>query len=173
MVMDESDALETLGNNLENIFYETRERLKGKGKGKSKKGKGKGFAKTFGQAAYPGFGGGRGGCLEHRRMLQASRNARGYDRPSWQSRAGTRMSLHELKAKSRCHQCKQVGHWSKECPQRGKLSSGPGAQCQLVEHPIHLCPQAFSWNHHGPWPVLAANDTFLELRNMWSGRFQG
>ena len=125
MIMDESVALETLGNNLENIFYETRERLKGKGKGKSKKGKGKGFAKTFGQAAYPGFGGGRGGYLEHRRMLQASRNARGYDRPSWQSRAGTRMSLHELKAKSRCHQCKQVGHWSKECPQRGRPSSGP------------------------------------------------
>jgi hypothetical protein len=125
MAMDESDPLETLCNNLEKIFYETRERLKGKGKGKTKKGKGKGFAKTFGQAAYPGFGGGRGGYLEHRRILQASRNARGYDRPSWQSRAGTRMSLHELKAKSRCHQCKQVGHWSKECPQRGKLSSGP------------------------------------------------
>lgn len=63
MAMDESDPLETLGNNLEKIFYETRERLKGKGKGKTKKGKGKGFAKTFGQAAYPGFGGGRGGAV--------------------------------------------------------------------------------------------------------------
>ena len=117
MVMDEAEAFEVIGGNFENIFYESRERLtKGKGKGKGKKGKGKSSGKTF------GFGSGRGGYLEHRRQLQASRNGRGYDQP-WQQRQGSKLSLTELKARTRCHQCKQVGHWSRECPQRGKTNS--------------------------------------------------
>ena len=126
MVMEESEALETIGGNLENIFYETRDRLATKGKGKGKKGKGKGGSKTFGQASYPGFGGGRGGgYLEHRRLLQATRNGRGYDKP-WQQRRGTKLSISELKARSRCHTCKQVGHWSRECHHRKPSSSAPG-----------------------------------------------
>ena len=122
-VMDESEALEVLGQQLETVFYETQHRFhhKGKGKGKSKKGKGKGH-RTF-AGGSPGHGKG-GGYLEHRRALQAARNGRGFDRP-WQQRAGSRMSLNEMKAKTRCHQCKQLGHWSKECPHRGKSPSMP------------------------------------------------
>ena len=112
MVMDEMEALEVIGGGFEDIFYESRERFKSKGKGKGKKGKGK--SKTF------GVGSGRGGYLEHRRQLQA----RGYEKP-WQQRQGSRMSLSDLKARTRCHQCKQIGHWSRECPQRGK-SGGRG-----------------------------------------------
>ena len=126
MVMEENEALEILSNTIEDVFYETRERLsfKGKGKGKGKKGKGKGSARTFGEASYPAFGGGKGGgYMDHRRALQASRNGRGYDRP-WSQRYGSKLTLTELKAKTRCHQCKQVGHWSRECPQKGKLISG-------------------------------------------------
>ena len=83
MVMDETEALDTIGNNIEEILLETRDRLAfQKGKGKGEKGKGKGSARTYGQ----GFGGGKGSYLEHRRMLQQSRMSRGYDRP-WQQRA--------------------------------------------------------------------------------------
>ena len=130
MIMEESDALEALGHNLEDVFYETRERLhqKGKGKSKGKKGKGKSSGKTF------MAGNGKGGYLQHRKMLQASRTARGYDHP-WQHRQGSRLTLTELKSRTRCHQCKQVGHWSKECPQRSKppasLRSAPASTSSL------------------------------------------
>ena len=130
MIMEESDALEALGHNLEDVFYETRERLhqKGKGKSKGKKGKGKSSGKTF------MAGKGKGGYLQHRKMLQASRTARGYDHP-WQHRQGSRLTLTELKSRTRCHQCKQVGHWSKECPQRSKppasLRSAPASTSSL------------------------------------------
>eukprot|EP00913_Durusdinium_trenchii_P022711 g21330.t1 len=123
VVMDEHEAIETFGSGLEEVFYEFQNRLHhGKGRGKGKKGKGgkgKHPARTYGQSA-PSHGKGGGGHLEHRRLLQASRNGRGYDRP-WQQRQGSRMSLSEIKSKTRCHQCKQIGHWSRECPQKGKM----------------------------------------------------
>ena len=124
VIMDETEAIEMVSDNLEEIFYETHQRLHSKGKGKGKKGKGKGkggSSRTYGLGA-PGFGRG-GGYLEHRRLLQAARTGRGFDRP-WQTRQGTsKMSLNDIKAKSRCHQCKQIGHWSRECPQRNKQAS--------------------------------------------------
>ena len=122
-LIDESDALEYLAMNFESIFYETRDRMASKGKGKGKKGKGK-HGSTYGSSGKPSFGGGKGhgGYLAHRRMLQATRNARGYDQP-WRQRQGSRMSLADLKSRSRCHQCKQVGHWSRECPHRSKPTS--------------------------------------------------
>ena len=120
MVIDEVDAIELVSNQIGEIYYQTRERLYGKGKGKGKKGKGKGKSKTFAQSGKGNFGAhGRGGYLEHRRALQANRTGRGFEKP-WQQRQGTRMSLSELQARSRCHQCKQVGHWSRECPHRSK-----------------------------------------------------
>ena len=126
VIMEEVDALQCLADSFEAIFYESRDRLHFKGKGKGKKGKdGKGKGgRTFGAAGKPSFGGGRGqgGYLAHRRALQAARNARGYDKP-WQRRSGSRLSLTELQSRSRCHQCKQVGHWSRDCPQRSKPSS--------------------------------------------------
>ena len=124
VIMDEADALEAVSNQIEEIYYEAHNRMQSKGKGfkgKGKKGKSKSPTRTYGQGA-PSFGSGKGGgYLEHRRLLQASRNGRGYDRP-W-TRTGSRMSLNDLKAKTRCHTCKQVGHWSKECPHRAKTTS--------------------------------------------------
>ena len=125
VVMDEADALDAVAGHIEDVYYETQHRLhhRHKGKGKGKKGKSKSPAhRTYGAGA-PSFGQGRGGgYLEHRRLLQQSRNGRGYDRP-WQQRQGSKLTLTELKAKTRCHQCKQVGHWSRECPHRSKHAS--------------------------------------------------
>ena len=120
-VMEESEALEVLGHQLEDVFYETQHRFSYKNKGKGKKAKGKGH-RTF-ASGPPGHEKG-GGYLEHRRRLQEARNGRGYDRP-WQQRYRSRLSINELKAKTRCHQCKQLGHWSQECPHRGKAPSSP------------------------------------------------
>ena len=90
VVMDEADALDAVAGHIEDVYYETQHRLHHhhKGKGKGKKGKGKSPThRTYGAGA-PSFGQGRGGgYLEHRRLLQQSRNGRGYDRP-WQQRQG-------------------------------------------------------------------------------------
>ena len=68
----------------------------------------------------------------HHGKGRGKRKGRGYDRP-WQQRQGSRMSLSEIKAKTRCHQCKQIGHWSRECPQKGKvLGSSPSSPARSV-----------------------------------------
>ena len=117
-VMDEDEALEIVSNYLEETLYEVRDRMKGKGHGKKGKGKGKFGARNHTFGTSPQLGGGRGGYLE----------TRGFDRP-WQQKGGkkgsSRASLSEIKSKTRCHQCKQIGHWSRECPQRKKFGPGP------------------------------------------------
>jgi len=67
------------------------------------------------------------GYLEHRRILQAARNCRGDDRP-WSHRQGSKHSLAENESKSRCHACKQIGHWSKQCPLRSRSTSNGNAK---------------------------------------------
>ena len=124
-MMDEDQAVQYAGELLTYIYGETADRWqrKGKGKGKSKsksKGKGKGKDKN---SAGKGFGVyGAGNALtypEHRRALQTARMDRGYSRPpSFPSPGRPRTSLQDIKARTRCHQCKQLGHWSRECPQR-------------------------------------------------------
>ena len=135
-VMEESEALEMMGLQMEDVFFEAHRHVH-KGKGKGKKGKGKNHSKTFGMGT-PGHG--KGGYMEHRRMLQATRNGRGFDKPSspWHQRSGSRLSLAELKAKSRCHQCRQIGHWSKECPQRKPLSPPPRSSAGFFMEPPKL-----------------------------------
>lgn len=77
-VMEESEALEVLGHQLEDVFYETQHRFSYKNKGKGKKAKGKGH-RTF-ASGPPGHGKG-GGYLEHRRRLQEARTGAGMTDP--------------------------------------------------------------------------------------------
>ena len=89
MVMDEMEALDTIGGNLEEIYYETQQRLSQRGKGKGKKGKGKGNAKTFGSVeSYPGFGKGKGGgYLEHRCNYKQAELGVAMTNHGWQDKA--------------------------------------------------------------------------------------
>ena len=50
------------------------------------------------------------------------------------------MPLSDLKSKSRCHQCKQIGHWSRECPQRQEhdLTFIPELDFTRERHFIHV-----------------------------------
>ena len=146
-MMDEADAVELAGSYMSFVYYETADRVKGKGKGKGKhSGKGKGFRADKGGKGFhsgksrrtpPGvFGVGvYGTYLDHRRALRDARSGRGFSssstRPSGQQSDGRpRVSLAELKSKTRCHQCKQLGHWSKECPLRRKPAPTPRANSQ-------------------------------------------
>ena len=78
----------------------------------------------------PGVFGVYGSYMDHRRALKDARLSRGFcatgssgGGPNPDNRV--RVSLADLKARSRCHQCKQIGHWSKECPQRRKSPGFP------------------------------------------------
>lgn len=83
---------------------------KGGGKDKEKSGSGK----TSNYQAY-------------RQRLHSQKVNRCYrDRPSTSS--GSRssgVSIQELQLRTSCHACKQIGHWSYECPQR-ELGPAPG-----------------------------------------------
>ncbi|CAE7707824.1 unnamed protein product, partial [Symbiodinium necroappetens] len=129
-LMDEDQALQYAGDLLSFVYGETSDRWqrKGKGKGKSKaKGKGKGKEKGA-KGKHKGFGiyGTQMSYPEHRRALQQARTDRGHSRPpSFPGPPRARASLEDIKARTRCHQCKQIGHWSRECPQRQARPRSP------------------------------------------------
>ena len=88
-----------------------------------------------------------------RRKLQESKNGRGYfPKPSlgkgggksnasssWQISGTLRGKIDQLKARTRCHRCKRLGHWKKECPLKSSASSTssattPSKEVLLVEN---------------------------------------
>ena len=131
--LEEIDAVEYLGDYLTWVFYETKDRLvkgKGKGKGKSHKGKGKGKPGGKGRHTPGTFGvyGTLGSYLDHRRALQEARTGRGFMTPRGDRGDGRhRVSISELMSRTRCHQCKQVGHWARNCPNRRGTQPGRAA----------------------------------------------
>ncbi|CAE7227831.1 GIP, partial [Symbiodinium sp. CCMP2592] len=77
-----------------------------------------------------GVYGSLGSYLDHRKALQDARTGRRFMSPRSERHDGRhRMSIGDLMAKTRCHQCKQLGHWARNCPQKrqgapGRTSSG-------------------------------------------------
>ena len=44
------------------------------------------------------------------------------------------------KARSKCLICRQVGHWTKDCPNHDKSPKTACYRCQLLGHWVALCP---------------------------------
>ena len=68
-----------------------------------------------------------------RKKIQEKKIGRGYKNPvprdekTWKLEGSIRGKIELLKQKTRCHHCRRVGHWKKECPlkvQAGKKSEG-------------------------------------------------
>ena len=112
----DQEAVEYAGDLLSYVYGETSGRWQAKSKGKGKKGKGKGRGKENGKGPR-GFGV-YGTYADHRKALQDARTARGFTNGGKGEPRPSRTSIQDLKSRSRCHQCHQVGHWSRECPQR-------------------------------------------------------
>ena len=170
--LEETEAIEFMDDYLSWVFFEARDRFKGKGKGKSKGKPGKGHkGKSFGHGKgqkdggyrpAPGTFGVYGSYMDHRRALQDARVGRGFEKSGDRR---PRMSLEELKAKSRCHACRQIGHWSRNCPLKGRQpdrsrasqasSSQPSGQRPtaamfFVQPPAHSASGYLTQNSHGP-----------------------
>ena len=74
---------------------------------------------------------------EVRKKILEKKKLRGFSTPSYSGRNGpgtwkltgtVNGKLEMLKSRTRCHICKQMGHWKRECPQkRGTSSSGASA----------------------------------------------
>ena len=65
---------------------------------------------------------------ERRQELTRLKNARRFDEAGKMKRQ-FRVEVEELKKRTRCHRCNQVGHWSRECPKpkgQGKGDAGNG-----------------------------------------------
>ena len=128
-MLDEDEAVAYTGELLSYVFGEVggRWNAKGKGKGKFKgKGKGKAKGKERGSSSGKGFGI-YGTYADHRRALQEARTSRGFG--NGKGHGGDhhrpRASLQEIQNRSRCHNCRQLGHWSKDCPQRRRAPVPP------------------------------------------------
>ena len=127
--VEEINAVEYIGDYMTWVFYEAKDRFgKGKGKAKGKNAKGKGKGKPAGKdRKSPGtFGvyGTQGSYLDHRKALQDARTGRGFMSPRSKRHDGRhRVSIGDLMSKTRCHQCKQLGHRGKELPTTSPRSS--------------------------------------------------
>ena len=163
--LEETEAIEYAGDYLSWVFFEARDRVKGKGKGKpGKQGKSKSFGKGKGQKGSfgkkplpPGTFGVYGSYMEHRRALQDARKGRGFDRHGDHR---PRLSLEQLQAKSRCHACRQVGHWSRNCPLKGCQRPATAGNQSTAQRPttamFFVEPSAQS---SGYLTMIAANPT--------------
>ena len=123
-MMDEDEAVSYAGELLSFVYGEAADRWhKGKGKGKKGKSKGKGKGKDF-KGRGKGFGV-YGTYADHRKALQDARTSRGFGHGKGGSYTGSRprTSLQEIQNRSRCHNCRQMGHWSKDCPQKRRVPS--------------------------------------------------
>ena len=87
----------------------------------------------------------------HRKALQQSRTSRGFDKPWLREGQGrdqqpyrTKMSLADIQKKTRCHNCKQVGHWSRDCPLRKKSPTSPSSTSSMGSPPGRTPMSGFS-----------------------------
>ena len=99
-----------------------------------------------------------------RRKVQQKRTGRGF-RPTattWNLTGTVRGKLDQLKQKTRCHICKQPGHWKKECPQKrdghghGAVAKGSSAKDAMITE------SGEEGEHHG-WFISEDQITDLEV----------
>ncbi len=73
-----------------------------------------------------------------RRKTLEQKKSRGFinrseDAAKWRLRGTVQGKLEMIKSRARCHRCKQLGHWKKECPNRAKSSGQSSSDSKKPE----------------------------------------
>ena len=74
--------------------------------------------------------------VEVRKKLQEKKKSRGFmprdEASQWRVSGSIKGRIDLLKQKTRCHLCKRLGHWKKECPEKNSRSSS--ASTSKIKH---------------------------------------
>lgn len=101
---------------------------------------------------------------EVRKKILEKKRLRGFSAPSssgkggpgtWKLTGTVNGKLELLKSRTRCHLCKQIGHWKRECPQKkGASSSGVGGagkkEAMMAE--VHVVEEGYTGQ--GVWQLF-------------------
>ena len=79
--------------------------------------------------------------VEVRKKLQEKKKSRGFmprdEASQWRVSGTLKGRIDLLKQKTRCHICKRLGHWKKECPEKASRSSTTTTKSKHVEKEAH------------------------------------
>ena len=76
-----------------------------------------------------------------RRKMAERKRARGFsatnDSVKWRLSGTVKGRIEQLKARTKCHLCKKVGHWKRECPTKRSMTSGASSSETATKHEVN------------------------------------
>ena len=120
--------------------------------------------------------------VDVRRRMQEQRKNRGYfpakaggqvrwkaGPESWKLTGTVSGRVEALKSRTRCHHCKQFGHWKKECPMKRSSASSTAASSEGKGKEV-LFIESMDEETRRLWDVFVTEDSKVTKNVTWSNR---